>query len=77
VGLLPMAIFGESTGQGISYVSMSIAVAGGLTVCTVFTALAVPLAYSLIDDAKLVGVRLLRAFGLLGQRRPIPGSVRE
>ena len=50
VGLLPMAIFGESTGEGISYVSMSIAVSGGLTLCTLFTCIAVPLAYTLIDD---------------------------
>jgi HAE1 family hydrophobic/amphiphilic exporter-1 len=49
-GLLPMAVFGESTGEGISYVSMSIAVAGGLAFCTLFTALVVPLAYTLLDD---------------------------
>lgn len=50
VGLLPMALFGESTGDGISYVSMSIAVAGGLALCTVCTAFAVPLAYTFMDD---------------------------
>ncbi len=50
VGLLPMALLGQSTGQGVSYVSMSIAVAGGLAFCTVFTAFAVPLAYSILDD---------------------------
>ena len=50
VGLLPMAIFGESSGDGISYVSMSIAVAGGLTVSTLFTAVSVPVAYLLLDD---------------------------
>ncbi len=50
VGLLPMALFGESTGRGISYVSMSIAVAGGLTVSTLFTVIAVPIAYTWFDD---------------------------
>ena len=42
-GLLPMAVFGESSGQGLSYVSLSITVAGGLALCTVFTAFVVPL----------------------------------
>ena len=50
VGLLPMALFGESTGQGLSYVSLSITVAGGLALCTVFTACVVPLAYTFMDD---------------------------
>lgn len=50
VGLLPMAMFGESTGRGISYVSMSIAVAGGLTLSTLFTAWSVPVAYTYFDD---------------------------
>ena len=49
-GLLPMAIFGESGEGGISYVGMSIAVAGGLTFSTVFTCFAVPLAYVFLDD---------------------------
>ncbi|MEM7201736.1 MAG: efflux RND transporter permease subunit [Planctomycetota bacterium] len=49
VGLLPMAIFGES-GNGLSYVSMSIAVSGGLALCTIFTAFVVPLTYTLMDD---------------------------
>lgn len=50
VGLLPMAVFGESSGQGLSYVSLSITVAGGLALCTVFTACVVPLAYTFMDD---------------------------
>ena len=50
VGLLPMALFGESTGRGISYVSMSIAVAGGLALSTVCTAWTVPIAYTFFDD---------------------------
>lgn len=53
VGLLPMAIFGESAGEGLSYACMSIAVAGGLAVCTVFTAFSVPLAYTFFDDMAL------------------------
>jgi HAE1 family hydrophobic/amphiphilic exporter-1 len=49
VGLLPMALFGES-GGGLSYVSMAIAVAGGLGFSTVFTAFVVPLTYTYMDD---------------------------
>ncbi|MCC6783071.1 MAG: efflux RND transporter permease subunit [Planctomycetes bacterium] len=49
-GLLPMAIFGESGDGGISYVGMSIAVAGGLAFSTLLTAFAVPLAYVFFDD---------------------------
>ncbi|MDP6929209.1 MAG: efflux RND transporter permease subunit, partial [Planctomycetota bacterium] len=50
VGLLPMALFGDSSGQGPSYVGMSIAVVGGLTVSTIFTAFVVPLMYTVMDD---------------------------
>jgi HAE1 family hydrophobic/amphiphilic exporter-1 len=53
VGLLPMAMFGDHTGQGISYVTMSIAVAGGLAFSTAFTAFAVPLVYTYLDDFAL------------------------
>ncbi len=52
VGLLPMALFGESTGEGVSYVGMSIAVSGGLTVCTVFTTIVVPVVYLFLDDVQ-------------------------
>lgn len=60
VGLLPMAVFGEAGGDGISYVGLSIAVAGGLTLCTVLTPLFVPLAYVFFDfvSRALVGSRL-------------------
>ena len=50
VGLLPMAIWGEDTGQGISYISMAITVAGGLALCTLVTAPSVSLAYTWLDD---------------------------
>lgn len=59
-GLLPMALFGESTGQGLSYVSLSITVAGGLALCTIFTAFVVPLTYSLMDDLLLWGRNVWR-----------------
>ncbi len=49
VGLLPMAVFGDEN-EGVSYVGLSIAVAGGLAVSTVTTALAVPLCYTFADD---------------------------
>ena len=67
VGLLPMAVFGESSGQGFSYVSMSIAVSGGLIVSTVFTVLTVPIAYTFLDDGKRLARGLLRRL----RRRPI------
>src|SRR5262249_10608167 len=50
VGLLPTILQGKFSQDGISYVTMSIVVAGGLLFCTVFTAFAVPLAYSVLDD---------------------------
>jgi len=50
VGLLPMAIWGENTGQGVNYVTLSITVAGGLAICTLFTAGAVSIAYTWLDD---------------------------
>ena len=49
VGLLPMAIFGNAN-EGVSYVGLSIAVAGGLLFSTVTTAVAVPLCYTFADD---------------------------
>jgi HAE1 family hydrophobic/amphiphilic exporter-1 len=49
VGLLPMALFGDDN-EGVSYVGLSIAVAGGLAVSTVTTAIAVPLCYTYADD---------------------------
>jgi HAE1 family hydrophobic/amphiphilic exporter-1 len=71
VGLLPMALFGESTGRGISYVSMSIAVAGGLTLSSLFTAWTVPVAYTFFDDiACWLRSIWQRAVG----RRPVAGA---
>ena len=66
VGLMPMAMFGEETGGGVSYVSMSITVAGGLFLCTVFTAPAVALIYTYLDDLSrwLTGI-WPRAAGML------------
>ena len=52
VGLLPMAIYGENTGQGVNYVSLSITVSGGLALCTLLSAPAVTLAYTLMDDLR-------------------------
>jgi HAE1 family hydrophobic/amphiphilic exporter-1 len=68
VGLLPMAVFGESTGEGISYVSMSIAVSGGLLVSTLFTAVAVPIAYLYLDDLSNWGRGVLVRMGRSASR---------
>ena len=55
-----MAVFGESSGQGLSYVSLSITVAGGLAVCTVFTAFVVPVTYTFMDDLSSWSARVWR-----------------
>jgi HAE1 family hydrophobic/amphiphilic exporter-1 len=53
VALLPMAIYGENTGQGVNYISLSITVSGGLALCTLLAAPAVTLAYTLVDDFRV------------------------
>jgi HAE1 family hydrophobic/amphiphilic exporter-1 len=53
VGLLPMAVYGENTGQGVNYISLSITVSGGLALCTLLAAPAVTLAYTLVDDFRV------------------------
>ena len=64
MGLLPMAVLGDQT-EGISYKGLSIAVAGGLAFSTIFTAVAVPLAYTFADDlarwGKALAQRILQA----------------
>jgi HAE1 family hydrophobic/amphiphilic exporter-1 len=50
IGLLPMAIADDSLSM-ISYQGLARGVAGGLFLSTVCTLIAVPVAYSLIDDA--------------------------
>lgn len=50
VGLIPMALAEDSSGQGISYKVLAIAVCGGLTTSTFFTLWVVPLSYTLFDD---------------------------
>ena len=47
-----VVIYGENTGQGVNYVSLSITVSGGLALCTLVAAPAVTLAYSLMDDLR-------------------------
>jgi HAE1 family hydrophobic/amphiphilic exporter-1 len=68
VGLLPMAVFGESTGSGLNYVGMSVVVAGGLATCTVFTAFIVPLCYTFLDDLS----EWLRAVGRRARHTAAP-----
>ncbi len=63
VGLLPMAIWGENTGQGVNYVSLSITVSGGLALCTLLTAVTVSIAYTWLDDlSNWLNSTLRRAF---------------
>jgi HAE1 family hydrophobic/amphiphilic exporter-1 len=49
IGLVPLAIT-EPQGESIDYRALATAVAGGLTISTIFTLTAVPLAYLLIDE---------------------------
>lgn len=49
IGLVPLAIT-EPQGESIDYRALATAVAGGLTISTIFTVTAVPLAYLLIDE---------------------------
>jgi HAE1 family hydrophobic/amphiphilic exporter-1 len=70
VGLLPMALFGDEN-EGVSYVGLSIAVAGGLLVSTITTAVTVPLCYTLADDTVQWMRRLV---GRVGSRLGIPAS---
>lgn len=65
IGLVPTILQGDAGQDGISYVTMSIVVAGGLLFCTIFTAFAVPLAYTLIDDFSMFcGGIVQRALGV-------------
>lgn len=50
VGLIPMALAKDSSGQALSYKVLAIAVCGGLTTSTFFTLWVVPLCYTLFDD---------------------------
>lgn len=72
VGLLPMILFGDPGAQGLSYIGMALVVAGGLAVCTFFTAYAVPLAYTWMDDLSL----WLRGIWLraIARRAQVPAS---
>lgn len=59
-GLMPMALPNVFPGSGDSgYQSLAVAVAGGLAFSTMLTLFVVPWAYSLIDDATALGLRLL------------------
>jgi multidrug efflux pump subunit AcrB len=64
-GLLPIAL-SEPTGNGFSFKSLAIGVAGGLACTTFFTLWIVPLAYSLLDDLR---IRFLGSFRFQGFRR--------
>lgn len=71
VGLLPMALFGDEN-EGVSYVGLSIAVAGGLAISTITTAIAVPLCYTYADD--FIGW-LRRRVARRGKQPPAPQAL--
>ncbi len=58
VGLLPMAV-GTSTFIGIPYAPLGRVVAGGIAAATVLTLFFVPFLYTVLDDARAWGFRLL------------------
>ena len=50
-GLMPMVVIAQS-GEGIDYRPLAVVVLGGLTLTTLATPFAVPLAYSILDDLR-------------------------
>jgi hydrophobic/amphiphilic exporter-1 (mainly G- bacteria), HAE1 family len=60
VGLIPMAIARQTSGGGISYKVLAIAVCGGLATSTFFTLWVVPLCYTFFDDLSGALGRTLR-----------------
>ncbi|MFN0206742.1 MAG: efflux RND transporter permease subunit [Planctomycetota bacterium] len=56
VGLIPMALATDSSGQGLSYKVLAIAVCGGLATSTFFTLWLVPLFYTFFDDLSAAAV---------------------
>ena len=50
-GLMPMVVIAQ-TGEGIDYRPLAVVVLGGLTLTTLATPFAVPLAYSILDDLR-------------------------
>jgi HAE1 family hydrophobic/amphiphilic exporter-1 len=66
-GCLPMAV-GSSAFLDIPYAPLGRVVAGGMTTATFLTLYFVPLAYTLVDDARAAVWRLLD----FARHRPIP-----
>jgi len=50
-GMLPLTL-GSSEGMGINFQSFGLVLIGGMTSATLFTLLAVPVFYTLIEDAQ-------------------------
>jgi len=69
IGLVPLATT-EPQGESIDYRALATAVAGGLVVSTIFTLVAVPLSYALVDD----WARALRARCAWALRPARPGA---
>ncbi|NKB88654.1 MAG: MMPL family transporter [Acidobacteria bacterium] len=71
-GLVPMSV-GNVDMIGISYAGMGRGMAGGLLLHSIITPLAVPLLYTLLDDLRAFGARLVaRVAGRLAGRRVLP-----
>lgn len=77
VGLIPMAMAPESTGQGLSYKVLARAVCGGLATSTFFTLWVVPLCYTFFDDLSgaLVAAFHRAVAPMRGRRRGAAGPV--
>ncbi|MFN0058346.1 MAG: efflux RND transporter permease subunit [Planctomycetota bacterium] len=70
VGLIPMLAL-PSKGEGIDYRPLAAVIFGGMASATMFTLVAVPLAYSVLDDMRGWFGRVARS---VGRRRGVDGA---
>jgi HAE1 family hydrophobic/amphiphilic exporter-1 len=57
-GMIPLT-FGSSEGMGINFQSFGLVLIGGMTSATLFTILAIPVFYTLIEDAQIAASNIL------------------
>ncbi|MDH3285660.1 MAG: efflux RND transporter permease subunit, partial [Acidobacteriota bacterium] len=72
-GLVPLA-FAKTSTIGLSYVSFSLTLIGGMTTATLLTLLVIPVFYSLVDDARLATARAARRGARLSRSIAAPSS---
>jgi hypothetical protein len=57
-GMIPLT-FGSSEGMGINFQSFGLVLIGGMTTATLFTILAIPVFYTLVEDAQFAVSHIL------------------